>query len=191
MSWHDELPEEMADYLETLPQLDEPVQLRNWSDMYGVHWSTVREHLKRHHPGLLEWYQERRRNWEAQVDREIQRLGAFSSANIRQVCAKFGTTWHKAIHRFELAEQAGLFKRKYKKPAARWANVVRCARIGMTRRELAEACGIPVGTIAYVMITCKSPYTQPFRECVKWARKHGNGAPLRIVEILPLPEGTP
>lgn len=191
MSWHDKLPEEMAEYLETLAELDEPVQFCNWSDMYGVRWTTVREHLKRNHPGLLEWYRERKRSWEAQVEAEIYRLGAFSSANIREVCAKFGTTWHKAIHRFEVAEQAGLFKRKYKKPPDRWVKVVLCARVGMTRRELAEACGIPLGTINFVINACKSPYTAPFRERVKWARDARNRGPLRIVEILSAPGDNP
>jgi len=160
---------DMRQYLAALPERECPVPLLNWSFMLGIHDSSLRYHLDRDAPGLVEEYLGRKRAWTEGFHAELFALPVERAGEYRQVAERWGSTPEQAQNVMKHARKTGRLTRPQSKSRINWHDVVSCARVGMTREELAAAAGISVRTLhEYAAPSARKRGSMILRASISW-----------------------
>lgn len=165
---------DMRQYLAALPARECPVPLRNWSYMLGVHDSSLRYLLDRDAPGLVDQYLGRKRAWTEGFHAELFSLPVERAGEYRQVAERWGSTPEHSQNVMKHARKTGRLTRPRSRQRIDWHHVVSCARIGMTRRELAAAAGISFRTLdEYAAPSAFKRGSMVLRAGIKWRFEDG------------------
>jgi len=174
---------EVNDYLDKLEPNERPMLCGLWADVLGISRNTLGQRARRYPDQDFGQAIARHRAFDAAWLASFKQAAAAMRAEpayVRKLALQFGITHRQAENLIETARANGTLLKPYRRWKDLAARIIRVAKVGMTRCDLAAAAGVTGFCLEnYVRRDATGAVANQLRKRIAWSVNR----PYRIVTI--------